>query len=71
MITVKVTRTVHRPAYQVFTAIVVLPAFDRLIPAAAVMATRIAYGNRGGTVYGDAYGYKVYTHSTRRFNIPR
>jgi hypothetical protein len=67
MLTVKVTRTVRKPNYQTFTGEVVVNGHDKLTPAAAIAATRIMFGNRGGFVSdGSGIGYHVYANSCRK-----
>lgn len=75
MIEVTVTRKVTSPSFQVFTSRGILNGHDELTPSAAIAATEIAFGSRGGTVSVSLYdengwvgdkSYTVYPKSVRR-----
>lgn len=71
MLEVAVIRTVTHPDYQVLQSTVKLNGRDKLTPAAARAALKVAFGNdNGGVVYDYAagYGYRVYEKSARKIN---
>lgn len=69
MLEITVIRTITRPQYQVISNVVKLNGRDKLTPAAARAALKVAFGNDdSGVVYDYAagYGYRVYAKSARK-----
>lgn len=70
MIYVNVYPRVKREMYvETLMSRVRIPGHERLTPAAARAACRIAFGSPGGVVTCDTYGYRVYANSVRKFYL--
>lgn len=70
MLEVTVTRKVNRPMYQVFQQTVRIGGYDKLTPAAAKAAERVAFGGNGNATVSDGTtAYRIYPNSVRKIQI--
>lgn len=70
MLEVTVTRKVNRPMFQVFQQVVRISGYEKLIPAAAKAAERIAFGGNGNALVSDGEtAYRIYPNSIRKVRI--